>query len=140
MAWRNKLARFIGLEAALTNIDPGKIAPDFSLKGLDGKELSLSSLLQRGPVVVAFFKISCPVCQFTFPFLQRIFERFEGKDVSVIGISQDDPISTKEFNREFGVKFPVLLSLRVKLHRFFSIPTVIRLPMPTGLPTCRQFS
>ncbi len=97
------------MEAPLTNIDPGHTAPEFSLKGLDGKETSLSSLLQRGPVVVAFFKISCPVCQFAFPFVQRIFERFAGKNVSVIGVSQDDPISTKEFNREFGVKFPTLL-------------------------------
>ncbi len=97
------------MEAPLTNINAGHIAPNFSLKGLDGKEVSLGSLLQRGPVVVAFFKISCPVCQFAFPFLQRIFERFAGKNVSFVGISQDDPISTKEFNREFGVRFPTLL-------------------------------
>lgn len=93
----------------MTNINAGHIAPNFSLKGLDGKEASLRSLLQRGPVVVAFFKISCPVCQFAFPFLQRIFERFAGKNVSFVGISQDDPISTKEFNREFGVRFLTLL-------------------------------
>lgn len=93
----------------MTNIDPGRTAPNFSLKNLDGREVSLSSLLQSGPAVVAFFKISCPVCQFTFPFLQRIHERFAGKSVSIIGISQDDPISTKEFHREFGVKFPSLL-------------------------------
>ena len=99
----------MGMEAPLTNIDPGRTAPNFSLKSLDGREVSLSSLLQSGPAVVAFFKISCPVCQFTFPFLQRIHERFTGKNVSIIGISQDDPISTKEFNRELGVKFPTLL-------------------------------
>lgn len=93
----------------MTNIQNGNSAPPFSLKALDGKEYSLESLLGRGPVLVAFFKISCPVCQFTFPFLQRIADRFAGKTVTVIGISQDDARSTAEFNQEFGIKFPVLL-------------------------------
>jgi peroxiredoxin len=99
----------IGLEAPLTNVETGNTAPRFSLKALDGKNYSLDSLLERGPVVLAFFKISCPVCQFTFPFLQRISERFASKSVSVVGISQDDARSTKEFNQEYGVKFPTLL-------------------------------
>jgi peroxiredoxin len=103
------VARKLGLEARLTHIETGNTAPAFSLKALDGKQYSLESLLARGPVVVAFFKISCPVCQFTFPFLQRISERFAGKSVSVIGISQDDARSTKEFRQEYGVTFPILL-------------------------------
>jgi peroxiredoxin len=93
----------------LTKIEAGGSAPRFSLKALDGRSYSLDSLLERGPVVAAFFKISCPVCQFTFPFLQRIAERLAGKKVSVIGISQDDARSTKEFNQAYGVTFPTLL-------------------------------
>ena len=93
----------------MTQLEPGSLAPSFTLKGLDGKPYSLRGLLDRGPVVLAFFKISCPVCQFTFPFLQRIFERYAGDDVFVIGVSQDDPRSTKEFNQEFGVTFPTLI-------------------------------
>ncbi len=89
-------------------METGSTAPRFSLKGLDRQEYSLASLLERGPVVLAFFKISCPVCQFTLPFLQRISERFAGKSVSVIGISQDDARDTQEFIQEFGVEFPTL--------------------------------
>jgi peroxiredoxin len=99
----------IGLEARLTHIEAGNTAPRFSLKALDGKEYSLDSLLERGPVVLAFFKISCPVCQFTFPFLQRISERFAGPGGAVFGISQDDARSTKDFNQEYDLKFPTLL-------------------------------
>jgi len=93
----------------LSNVQTGKTAPSFSLNALDGKQYSLDSLLARGPVVLAFFKISCPVCQFTFPFLQRLAERFAGTNVPVIGISQDDARNTKEFNREYGVTFPTLI-------------------------------
>lgn len=99
----------IGLETPLTHLEPGNSAPVFTLKALDGKSYSLRDLLDQGPVVLAFFKVSCPVCQFTFPFLQRISERYSGDGVSVIGVSQDDARSTKEFNQEFGVKFPTLI-------------------------------
>jgi peroxiredoxin len=93
----------------LAHLSSGTPAPDFSLPALDGKTHSRSALLQRGPVVLAFFKISCPVCQYTFPFLQRIADRFAEKGVSVIGVSQDDVRDTKEFNQEYGIKFLTLI-------------------------------
>jgi peroxiredoxin len=99
----------IGLEAKLAHLESGKTAPGFTLKTDQGSSLTLPSLLERGPVVLAFFKISCPVCQFTFPFLERIYERVETKTVSVLGVSQDDARDTKEFCEEYGVKFPILL-------------------------------
>jgi thioredoxin-dependent peroxiredoxin len=33
----------------------GDRAPDFTLPDTDGNDVSLSALLQRGPVIVAFF-------------------------------------------------------------------------------------
>jgi peroxiredoxin len=93
----------------LTHIETGHAAPRFSLQSLDGKEYSLGTLLEKGPVVAAFFKISCPVCQFTFPYLQRLFERYGSGGVSFLGISQDDARNTKAFNKEYGITFPTLL-------------------------------
>jgi len=52
--------------AALT---AGTQAPEISLPTLDGKKFVLREVLQRGPVLAAFFKVSCPVCQYTFPYL-----------------------------------------------------------------------
>src|SRR5208282_216594 len=109
MTFWKRLSRLLGLEAPLTHIEAGHTAPAFSLEALDGKEYSLKHLLERGPAVVAFFKISCPVCQFTFPFLERLHERFAGGGVMVLGVSQDDASSTIEFNQEYGVKFPTLV-------------------------------
>ena len=93
----------------MTNINPGKTAPGFSLKGLDGKDYSLLSLTQKGPVVAAFFKISCPVCQFTFPFLERLYKRYGGDGVTFLGISQDDAKATKSFANEYRVTFPMAI-------------------------------
>ena len=93
----------------MTHIVAGNMAPGFSLKSLDGKEYSLNDLLQRGPVVAAFFKISCPVCQFTLPFLERLYKRYGGDGVTFLGISQDDARDTRDFAKEFGVTFPILI-------------------------------
>lgn len=93
----------------MTTIAVGHAAPGFTLKSLDGKKYALAKLLEKGPVVAAFFKISCPVCQFTFPFLQRLAEWHAGETATVIGVSQDDARGTKEFIREYGVTFPTLL-------------------------------
>jgi peroxiredoxin len=104
-----RLSRWIGKEEQMTHIVAGNIAPGFSLKSFDGKEYSLDTLMQRGPVVAAFFKISCPVCQFTFPFLERLNKRYGGEGVTFLGISQDDARSTKKFAQEYGLTFPILI-------------------------------
>jgi peroxiredoxin len=104
-----RLSRWIGTDKPMTHIVAGNMAPGFSLKGLDGKNYSLGALIERGPVVAAFFKISCPVCQFTFPFLERLYKRYGGDGVTFLGISQDDARATQKFASEYGVTFPVLL-------------------------------
>ena len=85
------------------------MAAGFSLKSLDNKDYSLNALLERGPVVAAFFKVSCPVCQFTFPFLERLYKRYGGDGVTFLGISQDDARATQNFAKEYGMTFPLLL-------------------------------
>ncbi len=93
----------------MTHIVAGNMAPGFSLKALDNKQYSLNTLLERGPVVAAFFKISCPVCQFAFPFLERLYKSYGGDGVTFLGISQDDARATQNFAKEYGVTFPLLL-------------------------------
>ena len=109
MGMLRRLRRWMGKEDQMTHLDAGNIAPGFSLRSLDGKEYSLGDLLPRGPVVAAFFKISCPVCQFTFPFLERLYNRYGGDGVTFLGISQDDARDTRDFAKEFGATFPMLL-------------------------------
>src|SRR5467141_1894391 len=104
-----RLSRWMGKQDHMTHIVAENMAPGFSLKSLDNKEYSLNALLERGPVVAAFFKVSCPVCQFTFPFLERLYKRYDGDGVTFLGISQDDAKSTNKFAKEYGITFPVLI-------------------------------
>src|SRR5882757_1234786 len=104
-----RLSRWMGKPDHMTHIVAGNTAPGFSLKPLDNKEYSLNTLLERGPVIASFFKSSCPVCQFTFPFLQRLYKRYGGDGVTFLGISQDDARATQNFAKEYGATFPLLI-------------------------------
>lgn len=104
----------MGKNETMTNIIAGSKAPGFAVKGLDGQEFTLGKLLDKGPVVAAFFKASCPVCQFTFPFLERLYKRYGGDGVTFLGISQDDVRTTKDFAKEYGATFPMALDEKAK--------------------------
>jgi peroxiredoxin len=82
----------------------GSTAPPFTLKDLDGVPHSLTEILSAGPVLLAFYKISCPVCQLALPFLARI----ASGSLQIFAVSQDDPASTRRFQAKFGV-LPTLL-------------------------------
>src|SRR5271169_4473120 len=87
-------------------LDAGAMAPDFRLERLEGGETTLSQLSAGRAALLAFFKIACPVCQMTLPFLERIHQ---GGGLAIYGISQDDAADTSEFAREFRLTFPMLL-------------------------------
>jgi len=94
-------------------ISAGVRAPEINLSFLDGSTFVLREALKRGPVVAAFFKVGCPVCQMAFPYVERLFKAYgkSGK-LTLVGISQDNAADTQAFNREFGVSFPVLLDAK----------------------------
>jgi peroxiredoxin len=92
--------------AALT---VGAKAPEFELKTLDGNQFSLGGELAGGPVVLAFFKVSCPTCQYAFPFFERLHKAYRQNGYTLVGVSQNDAKATTAFIKEFGLTFPVLL-------------------------------
>lgn len=93
----------------MATLATGTKAPDFTLKTLDGQAFSLSDELARGPVVLAFFKVSCPTCQYAFPFLERLHKAYAQNGVKLVGVSQNSAKETAGFAKEFGVTFPILL-------------------------------
>jgi peroxiredoxin len=96
-------------ERSMAALTPGTKAPEFELKTLNGNHFLLRDELARRPVVLAFFKVSCPTCQYAFPFLERLYKNYGSDHVALVGISQNDSKETAAFTKQFGVTFPVLL-------------------------------
>jgi len=125
-------ARFFALmwtENTMTHVNAGQTAPGFSLKGLEGKSFRWRTD-EKGPVRGGVLKISCPVCQFTFPFLQRLISAMGTAAVTFLGISQDDAKATASFAREYGATFPIVLDEKEKgypasnAYGLTSVPTI----------------
>lgn len=90
-------------------LSAGTKAPDFSLPALDNTRFSLRDALQNGPVLAAFFKVSCPVCQYAFPYLERMYKAHGAGRTTMVGISQNNQKETAAFLQEFGVTFKTLV-------------------------------
>ncbi len=90
-------------------LKPGTRAPAVELPLLGGGTFSLGESLSKGAVALAFFKVSCPVCQYAFPYFDRLANQLNGKGLSFIGISQDSGADTRDFAKSFGVNFPIAL-------------------------------
>ena len=88
-----------------TLLSPGDLAPGFRLPKLEGGEVGLADLLVSGPVILVFYKVTCPVCQMALPYLERL----RGGSLPIYAISQNDAADTRDFNQEFGVTLPTLL-------------------------------
>ena len=93
----------------VSTLPAGEPAPAISLKDTSGQSFLLEEALKKGPVLAAFFKVNCPTCQFTFPFLERMYETYGDNGFTFLGISQNNAGDTREFAQEFGVKFPLLI-------------------------------
>jgi thiol-disulfide isomerase/thioredoxin len=72
--------------------------------------------------LLVFFETDCPTCQLALPYLNELV----GDSVQVIGISQDDEKTTREFVRQMGIQYPVQLDNDLALSRAYdpqSVPT-----------------
>lgn len=97
-----------GAEAAALTSD---VAPDFTLKTLDGQSVRLADF--KGKVVlINFWATWCPPCVREIPRLVRISEKYADQGLVVLGVNttfQDDPAKVAQFVRDQNISYRVLL-------------------------------
>lgn len=86
----------------------GDRAPDFRLKGDDGKEHSLSDFRGRKVVVYFYPKDDTPGCTTEACGFRDSMENISSKNAVVIGISRDSEDSHRRFKSKYGLNFLLL--------------------------------
>jgi hypothetical protein len=71
----------------------GQRLPGINVVNADGQPVATG----LGPFTLIFFKVSCPTCQLTLPFLPRA-----SRDERIIVVSQDSPEVTAQFAAKFN--------------------------------------
>ncbi|WP_282014645.1 peroxiredoxin-like family protein [Marinifilum flexuosum] len=89
-------------------IKEGHKAPDFVLTNHQGEKVSLSNMLQNGPVVLTWYRGGwCPFCNMQLQYLQRSLPAFQELGASLLALTPEKPdgsLSVKEKNElEFEV-------------------------------------
>ena len=91
----------------MTALATGMRAPDFRLTSIDGQDCSLHPSSPQLTLLI-FFKNSCPTCNLSLPYLQRLYERVREAPLGFWGISQDSASDTRTHAEEHGLTFPLL--------------------------------
>jgi peroxiredoxin len=125
----NKEAKKQTPAAQNTGLKPGSMAPDFSLRTLDGKQISLKKY--RGKkVILNFWATWCPPCREEMPEMQKFYQDYKQKGVEILAVnleySETKPEKIRDFVKEYELAFPVPLDEKNttgKQFRAVSIPT-----------------
>ena len=97
-----------GSEAAVPHpLVPARL-PDFSLKDLTGKSVSISAWRGKS-LVVNFWATWCAPCRREIPLLKTIAAEWAGRDLKVVGIAVDYPDKVKDFAGQFKIDYPLLI-------------------------------
>jgi peroxiredoxin len=93
-------------------LKPGDVFPEFALPDLDGRFALLSELLDRGPLVINFYRGRwCPFCSATVEAMSAAAPAITAAGATVIGISPELGNLSFTENRARSLNFRMLCDL-----------------------------
>lgn len=107
------------------NVEKPKVrvkAPAFTLKNLDGQDMSLSGF-QGKVVILNFWATWCAPCREEMPAMEKLWNKYKDKSFVIIAISADrgSPEVVRRFIEEQGVSYPVLLDPTGKVRNQYEV-------------------
>jgi peroxiredoxin len=118
----------VGQNAGLTEgLRVGALAPDFTLPGLKGGSVTLSSYRGAKPVWINFWATWCHFCDVEMPQMQKLYQQYQSQGLEILGV--DDMESAAAVNQYLGQKgwgWTFLLDQSGDVDRQYRV---------TGLPT-----
>ncbi len=99
----------------------GAQAPEFTLKDLKGREISLTDF-QGKLVLLNFWATWCPSCKEEIPSLNRLQKRYKDRGLVVIGIASESSLKrVKDFSNKYNIQFLILHDSSITVTRKYSV-------------------
>jgi peroxiredoxin len=111
-----------GVLAPDTGIPIGQKVPDVHARDLEGKDVSLSSLYSKGPILLAFYRGGwCPYCSSENHALAMAYPEYEKRGVTPVTVSVDTPDAEAKTKATYAIPFPVLSDSDAKMIEAFHV-------------------
>jgi peroxiredoxin len=131
-SWNEGLAQGGSDQKAASGV--GLIAPDFILRGLNGKTVRLSSLRGKKAVLLNFWATWCPPCRSEMPTMEKIYREYESRGLEILAVSIDSgpesvaAVAVEKFMVELELTFPALLDPRMEVatrYKLLGLPMTV---------------
>jgi peroxiredoxin len=90
----------------------GKRAPEFNLRTVDGKKVSLSDYKGKA-VLINFWATWCAPCKIEMPWLVALRSQYAPQGFEILGVNEDDAGTPRaklaKFGQEQGLNYPLLV-------------------------------
>lgn len=87
----------------------GEKFPEITLPDATGKQVNIQELLEKGPVVISFYRGGwCPYCNLELRELQKFIPEFEKLNATLVAISPETPDNSLDTKQRNELTFPVL--------------------------------
>jgi len=119
--------RLVDSGIAEKSLKVGEKAPDFNLPNPKGESVNLHSLLEKGPVILNFYRGGwCPYCNLELNAYQKHLEEINDLGASLVAISPETPDNSLSTAEKNDLKFDVLSDVGNKTANQFGL--VFKLP------------
>src|SRR6202045_3743235 len=115
-------AELIASGAAQRARKAGDVAPSFLLKDPEGNIVSSHELLEKGPLVVSFYRgVWCPYCNMELQALEAAKPAFDKYGASLLAVSPQTVPNSRKSMRQDHPPFPILSDAKGKVGAAFGL-------------------